>query len=234
MVTIGSSPRILGPAFLLQAVTSLISGLILSEVMIVPGNTIVSMTNIAKNSTPVTASMLGDLVTAAGIIFLGIILFVTLKGQNKGMARVALGLYVLEAAILAASRIAGIFLVGISQQYVTTGHPASLLTMGSLALELMNSGYTLALVPFGLGAILFYYLLYRSRIISRALSLWGLVTVPLVFVAALSTLSGYNGLTPLNYPYAPFEFVIGAWILVKGIRKAPEAQQKIPNEAEPL
>jgi hypothetical protein len=88
----------------------------------------------------------------------------------------------------------------------------------------MNSGYTLALVPFGLGAVLFYYLLYRSRTTARALSLWGLVTVPLVLVAALSTLSGYDGLTFLNYPYAPFEFVIGAWILIKGIRTAPEAE----------
>jgi Domain of unknown function (DUF4386) len=234
MNSLSSSPRILGAAFLLQAVTSLVSGLILSQVMIVPGNIVDSMANIANDSVLVRASMLGDLITAAGIIFLGVVLFVTLRRQNEGMARVALGLYVLEAAILAASRIAGIFLVGISQQYVTTGHPASLLTMGSQALELMNSGYTLALVPFGLGAILFYYLLYRSRVISRALSLWGLITVPLVFVAALSTLSGYSGLTPLNYPYAPFEFVIGAWILVKGIRKAPEGQQKISNEAEPL
>ena len=47
---VGKSPRILGAAFLLQAVTSLISGLILSQVMIVPGNIVDSMTNIANDS----------------------------------------------------------------------------------------------------------------------------------------------------------------------------------------
>jgi hypothetical protein len=224
MISVGKSPRILGAAFLLQAVTSLVSGLILSQVMIVPGNIVDSMTNIANDSLLMRASMLGDLITAAGIIFLGVVLFVKLRRQSERMARVALGLYVLEAAILAASRIAGLFLVNISQEYVTTGHPASLQTTGSLALETMNSGYTLALVPFGLGAILFYYLLYKSRTTPRALSLWGRVTVPLVLVAALSTLSGHEGLTFLNYPYAPFEFVIGAWILIKGIRKAPETE----------
>ena len=189
------------------------------------GNIVDSMTNIANDSVLMTASMLGDLITAAGIIFLGVVLFVTLRRQSERMARVALGLYVLEAAILAASRIAGLFLVSISQEYVTAGHPASLQTTGNLALETMNSGYTLALVPFGLGAILFYYLLYKSRTTPRALSLWGLVTVPFLLVATLSTLSGYDGLTFLNYPYAPFEFVIGAWILVKGIRKASPTEQ---------
>jgi hypothetical protein len=222
MISIGSSRRILGAAFLLQAVTSLVSGLILSQVTIAPGNMVDTMTNIANDSGLMTASMLGDLVTAAGIIFLGVVLFVTLKRQSETMARVALGLYVLEAAILAASRIAGLFLLSTSQAYVTTGHPASLQTTASQAFEAMNSGYTLALVPFGLGAILFYYLLYKSRTTPRALSLWGLVTVPLLLVATLSTLSGYDDLTFLDYPYAPFEFVIGAWILVKGVRKAPE------------
>ncbi len=221
MDSVRKSPRILGAAFLLQAVTSLVSGVILSQVMVVPGNIIDSMTNLANHSALMLASMLGDLVTAAGIIFLGIVLFVTLRRHSERMARAALGLYVLEAAILAASRIAGLFLVSISQEYATTGHPASLQTTGSLALEVMNSGYTLALVPFGFGAILFYYLLYKSRTTSRALSLWGLVTVPLLLLATLSTLSGYDGLTFLDYPYAPFEFVIGAWILVKGIRRAP-------------
>ncbi len=159
----------------------------------------------------------------------------TLRRKSERMARVGLGLYVLEAAILAASRIAGLLLVSISQEYVTTGHPASLQTTGSQALEAMNSGYTLALVPFALGAILFYYLLYKSRTTPRALSLWGLVTVPLLLVATLSTLSGYNGLAFLNYPYAPFEFVIGAWILVKGIRRAPETeQQHISTKAKAL
>lgn len=77
------------------------------------------------------------------------------------------------------------------------------------------------MLPFCLGAILFYYLLYKSGAVPRILSLWGLITVPLVLIGLLSKVLGYE--VPfflyLPLPYVPFEFVIGIWILAKGINK---------------
>lgn len=106
MNTVNKTSRVLGAAFLLQAVTSLISGLILKQALIVPGNISETMINIANNILLMRASILGEITTAAGIIFLGAILFITLRKQNEKMALVALGFYILEAALLAASRIA--------------------------------------------------------------------------------------------------------------------------------
>ena len=50
------------------------------------------------------ANILGEIITAAGIIFLGAVLFVTLRNQGEKTALTALGLYILEAVLLAASR----------------------------------------------------------------------------------------------------------------------------------
>ncbi|MGA2277591.1 MAG: DUF4386 family protein [Terracidiphilus sp.] len=70
-------------------------------------------------------------------------------------------------------------------------------------------------------AILFYWLLFKSRLVPRALSLWGLITViPLFFATALSVL-GINLSFYVVIPYIPFEFVIGVWFLVKGVRTTP-------------
>jgi len=177
MNTVNKTSRVLGAAFLLQAVTSLISGLILKQALTVTGNISKTMINIANNALLMRASILGEIATAVGIIFLGAILFVTLRKQNEKMALVALGFYILEAALLAASRIAAFSLLRISQEYVMAGNPAYLQTLGNLAFESMNFGYTLLMLPFCLGAILFYYLLYKSGVVPRALSLWGLITV---------------------------------------------------------
>lgn len=120
-------------------------------------------------------------------------------------------------ALLAASRIAAFSLLRISQEYVTAGHPAYLQTIGNLALDSMDFGYTLLMLPFCLGAILFYYLFYKSIIIPRALSVWGLMAVSLALIGTLFAICGYEVSFLIYLPYVPFEFTVGVWILVKGI-----------------
>jgi hypothetical protein len=225
MYSINKTSRVLGAAFLLQAITSLTSGMILKLALVVPGNISESMINIANNAWLMRANILGEMITALGIIFLGAILFVTLRKQNENMALVALGFYILEAALLAVSRIPGISLLRISQEYVTAGHSAILQTIGNLAFESMDFGYTLLMLPFCLGAILFYYLLYKSGIVPRVLSLWGLITVFPLLIGTLSAIFGYKLPFAVYLPYVPFEFVIGAWILVKGIKDTSEIKQ---------
>ncbi len=223
MNTVNNTSRVLGAAFLLQAVTSLVSGLILKLALIVPGNISETMIKIANNTWLMRANILGEMITALGIIFLGAVLFVVLRKQNEKIAFIALGFYILEAALLAASRIQAFSLLRISQEYVTTGHPAYLQTIGNLAFESMNFGYSaLLMLAFCLGAILSYYLLYKSNIIPRVLSLWGLITVSLLLILTLFVIFGYEVPFFLYLPYVPFEFIAGVWILVKGVRDGSE------------
>lgn len=75
------------------------------------------------------------------------------------------------------------------------------------------------MLVFCLGGILFYYLLYKSGILPRALSLWGLITVFPMLIATLTAMFGYVLPFFLYVPYLPFELVIAVWILVKGIQE---------------
>jgi hypothetical protein len=170
-------------------------------------------------------NILGEMLTALGIIFLGAMLFVTLRKQNEKMALVALGFYILEAVLLAVSRIEAFSLLRISQDYVAAGNPAYLLTNGNLAFESMNFGYTLLMLAFCPGGILFYYLLYKSGIVPRALSLWGLITVFPMLVGTVTQILGYTIPFIFYLPYIPFEFVVGVWILAKGTKDASEITQ---------
>lgn len=225
MNTVNKTSRILGVAFLLQFITSISSGVILNPALFVPGNISESMVNIANNAWLMKVNILVDMLTALGVIFLGAILFITLRKQNEKIALVALGFYILEAALLAASKLESFSLLRLSQEYVTAGPSAYLQTMGSLAFESMNFvGGTLHMLAFCLGGILFYYLLYKSGIVPRALSLWGLITVPTLLIFTLLTIFGYEVPLFLYFPYVPFELVIGVWILVKGINDVPETR----------
>ena len=214
--------RVLGAAFLLQAITSLAGGMIMKLGLIVPGSISESMINVAHSPLLMRTSILGHMVTAAGIIFLGAVLYVVLRKQSKEMALIGLGFYALEGTLLAASRIECFAFLRISQEYMTAGQPAFLETMGRAILGATDFGLTLSMVAFGLGALLFYWLLYKTQVIPRALSLWGLITVPIVLGATIATALGCEVPFAVYFPYVPFEFVVGIWILFKGLSETRE------------
>jgi hypothetical protein len=220
MNTASKTCRILGVAFLFQFITSISSGLLLNPALIVPDDIRETMIKIANNPSLMKVYILTDMLTALGIIFLGAMLFLTLRKQNEKMALTALGFYILEAVLCAASRSEAFSLLRISQEYVATGQPAYLQTMANLALESMDfGGLTLLMLAFCPGAILFYFLLYKSRVVPRALSLWGLITVVPLLIVILLSIFDYQVSQFIALPYIPFEFVIGIWILIKGIKE---------------
>jgi hypothetical protein len=220
MNTVNKTSRVLGVAFLLQFVTSLFGGTVLRQAWLVPGNISATMVNIANQPWLMSATILVDMFTALGIIFLGAMLYLTLRKQNEKIALVALGFYILEAALLAVSRIAAFSLIGISREYVISSNPAWLLTMGNLALGSMDFvGSTLHMLVFCLGGILFYTLLYKSGAVPPLMSLWGLIAIFPMLVGTLTQIFGTTIPCAVYLPYVPFELVIAIWILVKGIKE---------------
>ena len=222
------TPRLLGAAFLLVAVASAVSGLFLAPVdMLAPsvsGNISDTMTTIANNALQMRASIVGEMITAIGIVLLGVLLFVTLKKQNGKIALVALGLYLIEAALLAVREILAFSLLRISQESVIAGHPAYLQTLGNLFYESQSFGYWLHMLVFALGATLFYYLFFKSGSIPRVLSLWGLIAAPLAFIGTLFVLLDYKVPLLVFLPNLPFELTIGVWLMVKGMRDSSETK----------
>jgi hypothetical protein len=170
------------------------------------------------------ASIVVAMFTAIGIAILGALLYVVLHKQNTIIALVALGLYLIEAAILAASRIEAFSLLRISQESVIAGHPAYLQTLGNLFYESADFGDWLHILPFALGAILFYYLFFKSRYIPRALSLFGLIAASLALIGIPFLLLGYDIPMLVFLPNLVFELTIGVWLMVKGIKDGSETK----------
>jgi hypothetical protein len=60
--------------------------------------------------------------------------------------------------------------------------------------------------------------LLSSGAIPRALSIWGLVAVSLLIIPTVLQLYDRNltAVMVLGLPYAPYEVVLGLWLVVKG------------------
>ena len=71
---------------------------------------------------------------------------------------------------------------------------------------------------FGLAALLFYYLLYRSKLVPRFISVWGFIAVVLVLAWNLVEIFGISvsfGMI-LALPMILNEIFLGIWLIVKG------------------
>ncbi len=78
------------------------------------------------------------------------------------------------------------------------------------------NGDQLLPIPFVLGALMFYVLLYQSRLVPRWLSAWGLVGAALSIVPSLGSMFGLSSLGILSLPLFLQEMVMAVWLIAKG------------------
>jgi len=82
----------------------------------------------------------------------------------------------------------------------------------------------LVAIPFVLGALMFYVLLYRSRLVPRWLSVWGLVGAALYIVAPLGGMFGHS-VAFFMAPLAVQEMVLAVWLIAKGFNQTAIAAE---------
>ena len=86
------------------------------------------------------------------------------------------------------------------------------------------------LLAFSLGGLLYYVVFYRSRLIPRWLSVWGIGGVVLLMVAAVLLIFGViSPLSPgqiaLAVPIGVQEMVLAVWLIVKGFDRSVLVRQ---------
>jgi len=86
-------------------------------------------------------------------------------------------------------------------------------------------------ITFVLGALMFYFVLYQSRLVPRWLSTWGLVGAALGIVPPLGGMFGLS-LGILVAPLALQEMVMAVWLIAKGF--TPRAVASASAHESPL
>ena len=213
--------RLLGAAQLIVFAASMVSERLLASVV---GSAPIAsiLVSVSKNLTRMRISNLVALVNSLAIVFLAVMFYVVFYRQYRIIALVALVCFVAEAIVLAVSKIGAYGLIPLSQEFVEAGapEPSYLQTLGEFLYQGVDRlGYDIHMLFFCLGGILWYYLLYSSRLVPRALSIWGLAALCLLSIPVLLMLYTRRStpLMVLGLPYAPFELVLGIWLVVKSL-----------------
>lgn len=218
--------KFLGITLFAQAVTSLVGGSIFLGPFDSNEITDTSMRAIADSTQVAHISILLQMITGVVIIMLGVAMYRAAGNKYKTIAVIALCMYIFEVALLEIGQIFVFGLVEASQLYSISGD-ANLLTLGKVLLSCREFAGNMAMIPFGLGAILFYYILMKVEVFPKWLALWGLVTVPLILIFVPLQAFGVETPFALLIPYVPFEFFAGIYVMIKYRNKKIEEQGKV-------
>lgn len=213
--------RTVGALFLIAMAASLVGGVGYLESLLGAPDYI---TAVSENESQVMIGVLLELINGIAVVGIGVLMFPFLRIQNEGTARGYLAFRVLESVFICVAAIIPLSLVTLSQAYVSAGGAGAAYfeILGTLIIGARADVADL-LIPafFSLGALLLYYSLYRSRLVPRFLSVWGLIAAVLIIILNLVLISDLVEIPMafgllLALPIMLNEIFLGIWLIVKG------------------
>lgn len=176
------------------------------------------LANVAANQTTFTVGAVLMLLNSAAVVGIGALWFPVLRRHSEPVAATYLSTRILEAALCAVGVISLLSLVGVGDGYVDAGAAGGphFETLGALALQVNDLSYQIGMAALGLGSLFFCSLLYRTRIIPRALAAWGFVGYAIFLAGMVSDVFGSGAGLLLSMPGGLFELVFAGWLIAKG------------------
>ena len=216
---------IVGVLYIIGTVTGVLSLVFAGPILDDPDYLI----KVSANENQIITGALFVLMMGLALALVPVMMFPILKKYHEGLA---VGYVVFRGALETVSYIAmtisWLVIITLSQEYVKAGAPDAsyFQALGALILKGHDSIRSILEIVFPLGALMFYSVLYQSKLIPRWISGWGLAAALLWLAVGL--LGVFHIIVPmstiqvvLSLPIGLQEMVMAVWLIVKGFNSSP-------------
>ena len=186
--------------------------------------------NLAGNEGLIITGALLEFVWAASCTGIAIGFYPVLRKHNRALALGAVGFRTIEGVFVLAGTLALLALLSLSREFVSGAlNTVSLQAVADSLLAARFWAHNVILsLAFPVGASMYYFVLYKSRLVPRWLSGWGLLGAALSLIATvLSSYTGSFGMnsvnTYLNLPIGLNELVLAVWLIARGFDSSAAA-----------
>ena len=184
------------------------------------------LTGVAAHPNRLAAAALLYLIAAGTSVGIAIALYPLLTKINAALAIGSVVFRTIEAVFYTAAVVSLLSILTLGQQLATApaDNRAPIHAIADSFRSMRDHSTLAGVFAFCLGALMYYTLFYRSRLVPRWLSGWGVAGVLLMLTASLLALfsnSPVTGYTLLILPIAVQEIVLAIWLLVKGFNPSP-------------
>ncbi len=181
------------------------------------------LANLSTNENQVLIRALLEFTMAVLIAGIPIFMYPILKKYNEALALGYVVFRTIEVVIFTVGAISLLTLLTLSQEFVIAGAPDAsyFQTLATLLLAVREwGGGVFSTIIFSLSALMLNYILYRSKLIPRWLSGWGLIGATLYLGSGFLPLFGHDSRSTIyllmNAPLFLQEMVFAVWLIVKG------------------
>lgn len=193
------------------------------------------LTRVSAHPSQAAAGVLLSIIAYFACAGIAVAMYPVLKKWNAGLALGSVVFRTIETVFYIVGLVSLLSLVTLGQQFRTAGAAdrTALQAIGNLLVSVRDHAALLAVFAFCLGAFMYYYLFFQSRLIPRWLSGFGIVAIILMMVACVLALFSGNRITsyiPLAAPIAVQEMVLAVWLIVKGFN--PSIIASLPAKTE--
>jgi hypothetical protein len=183
------------------------------------------LTRISENVTRVSGGGLLELIAAGTSASIAISLYPVLKRWSGTLALGAVVFRAIEATMYTLGAVSMLSLLEVAQQFMQAAGAdhAWLQAISDSLVAVRQEAILAGVFAFAVGALMYYYVFFRSRLLPRWLSGWGIAGVLLMLVACLSALFSRNPVTSytmLILPIAVQEIVMAVWLIARGFSTA--------------
>jgi hypothetical protein len=184
---------------------------------------------VSEDESQVLIDVIFMVTLTVSVVAIPIVLFPVLKRHKERLAigyvvaRIFEGLF--DVVIYG---IAPLLLLTLSIEFVGAGAPddSYFQTSGALLLALRDWASILENFPYGLGALILNFVLYRSELVPRWLSVWGLIGAILILAMGSLRLFGYPVIF-LAIPIILNELVLAIVLIAKGFNSSAIASESV-------
>jgi len=220
MIGSKANARITGVLFILGTVPPMLASVFWGRSLASPGY----LTEMAAHPVEILGTALFALFMGLACAGIGLSLYPVLKRHGEGQALAAAGFRVMEGTIQIVSAISIIVLLALSREFVKAGSPPdSFFQPLAAAVKavrewVLNGAF---LLPWCVGAFIYYRIFFTTRLVPRWLSVWGIVGLALMLVGAFTGMFGVldsfsAGQFFFMMPILIQEMVLAFWLIVKG------------------
>ena len=181
------------------------------------------LATLSANKDKVLIGGLFEFTMAVLTVFIPILLYPILKKFNEALALGHVVFRTLETVFIIVCAISLLTLLTLSQEFVIAGTPDAsyFQTLATLLLAIREfGGGVFATIVFSLSALILNYILYRSKLVPRWLSGWGLIGATLYLGSGFLPLFGHDTRSTIyllmEAPTFLQEMVLAVWLIVKG------------------
>lgn len=213
---------LVGVLFIVADLAGVVSVLLVGRILDEPG----ALAKVATNHDRLVAGALLVVVLGLALAMIPILMYPIFRRYDEALAIASVVFRgAIETVTYIISAIVLLTIAELGQGYArgsVNGPAPQTLVVLLTAVQNEIAADVIAII-FSVGAALFYYLFYRSRLIPRWLSIWGLLGAALYLAAPLFDLFG-SSFGALMAPLALQELVLAVWLIVRGLDSPPSSR----------